>query len=188
VITARSERRLLWLAGCAVAFVAACTASPVTLTSDAGGGAGTAAVGDSGDVTPPPPGCGAFEPCAVELDAAPIGIPTFEGGISLPGFPGGPDDEGGGGGLSCVTSVDCSGGEVCGFDPNGGCNAPGACVPQTAGPAGPPACGCDGTPVQYVASGYTSAPVASPYPCGSDGGDGDAAADARADAGDAADD
>jgi hypothetical protein len=99
-------------------------------------------------------------------------------------LPGIPNDEGGVGG-SRVTSVDCSGGEVCGFDPKGGCNAPGACVPQAAGPAGLPACGCDGTPVQYVAPGYASAPVDSPYPCGSDGAEGDSAADAHGGEGDA---
>jgi len=70
----------------------------------------------------------------------------------------------------CVTSIDCAGGLVCGYDPDGGCASPGECVAQVSGPAGPPACGCDGTPVQYVAPGYTSVPVASPTACEEDSG------------------
>ena len=39
---------------------------------------------------------------------------------------------------------------------------------EVSGAAGPPACGCDGNPVQYVAPGYTSVPVASPTACDED--------------------
>jgi hypothetical protein len=85
----------------------------------------------------------------------------------------------------CVTSVDCAGGLVCGYDPAGGCDAQGECVAQVAGPSGVPACGCDGSPVQYVAPGFTSVPVASPTSCGADSGAVDAGgSDAAADDGD----
>ena len=70
----------------------------------------------------------------------------------------------------CVTSIDCAGGLVCGYDPTQGCDAPGSCVAQVSGPEGPPACGCDGLPVQYVTPTSTSEPVASPLPCDSDAG------------------
>jgi hypothetical protein len=83
-----------------------------------------------------------------------------------------------GDGGPCVTSVDCSGGFVCGYPPTAGCSAQGACVAQVSGAPGGPACGCDGTPVQYVVPGYTSEPVASPGAC--DGGAVDAGADGSA--------
>ncbi len=100
----------------------------------------------------------------------------------------------------CVTSIDCGGDLVCGYDPTAGCAALGQCVEQEPGPAGPPACGCDGLPVQYVALGWTNAPAASPLSCGAEagvdaaggpndaggpddaGGDGGAAGDAGGDA------
>ncbi len=69
-----------------------------------------------------------------------------------------------------MTSIDCAGGLVCGYDPTQGCDAPGSCVAQVSGPEGPPACGCDGLPVQYVTPTSTSAPVASPLSCGADAG------------------
>lgn len=81
-------------------------------------------------------------------------------------------------GEACVTSIDCGGGLECGYDPTQGCSAGGTCVAQISGGEAPAACGCDGLPVQYVAPGFTSDPVASPYPCGEDGGSGDAATDA----------
>jgi hypothetical protein len=104
-------------------------------------------------------------------------------GVASTGPPPVPAEPAGGG---CVTSVDCAGGLVCGYEPVNGCDAPGECVAQVSGPAGAPACGCDGNPVQYVAPGYTSVPVASPTSCGADSGAVDAGmSDAGADDGDA---
>ncbi len=82
----------------------------------------------------------------------------------------------------CVTSIDCAGGLVCGYDSKAGCDAQGECVVEVSGAAGPPACGCDGNPVQYVAPGYTSVPVASPTACDEDASvdSGDAQTDAPA--------
>jgi hypothetical protein len=91
-------------------------------------------------------------------------------------------------GSACVTSLDCGGALVCGYDPKDGCDAQGECVAQVSGPAGPPACGCDGSPAQYVAPGFTSVPVASAEPCDFDAGEAGTDADAeQADDGSAGD-
>jgi hypothetical protein len=103
-------------------------------------------------------------------------IESEDAGFSVPPTQGSPA---GVLGSSCVTSIDCGGGLVCGYEANAGCNAPGSCVQEPSGAPGPTACGCDGLPVQYVAPTYTSVPVASPLPCGDEAG-----VDAGVDAGD----
>jgi hypothetical protein len=72
---------------------------------------------------------------------------------------------GDGGYPTCATSKDCATGTVCAYDDGTGCNTIGECVtPQASAPVFS-ACGCQGQPVAYVASGYTASPVASSGPC-----------------------
>jgi hypothetical protein len=65
----------------------------------------------------------------------------------------------------CATSADCEAG-VCGFLSGAGCNVTGVCVVPVADASLPsPACGCDGLPDPYIASGFASAPASSASAC-----------------------
>jgi hypothetical protein len=99
----------------------------------------------------------------------------------------------------CDSGAACASG-VCGFLVAEGCSVVGVCVePVDASAALPPACGCSGLPVPYVAVGFTAAPASSPGACvdggsaeaGDDAGDGGAGdgegEDAGSDASDAGD-
>jgi hypothetical protein len=143
----------------------ACTGSPTgsTRESDATD-AGAADDDGSSSTTSPCSDCCFCDDAGLgvgEDTGTPIPIPPP---LQPPPFPSQPA------GGSCVTSIDCAGGLVCGYDPTQGCEAPGSCVAQVSGPEGPPACGCDGLPVQYVTPTSTSEPVASPLPCDADAG------------------
>ena len=90
----------------------------------------------------------------------------------------------------CDSGADCESG-VCGYLVSEGCSVPGVCVaPVDASAMLPPACGCDGLPDPYVASGFAAAPALSPVACvdggGAEGGvdAGDAGSDASREAGD----
>jgi hypothetical protein len=86
----------------------------------------------------------------------------------------------------CVTNSDCDGG-LCGYLAVGGCSVTGVCFPPNAssGTLPSPACGCNGLPDPYVATGFTGAPAASPGACVDGGADGgiEAGADGGVDAG-----
>jgi hypothetical protein len=123
--------------------------------------------------------------CGDVSDLGPGPSPTVGDGCGPCVLPTGPPepDPGEPSGGPCVTSVDCAGGLVCGYEPTEGCDARGQCVAQVAGPSGVPACGCDGSEVQYVAPGFTIVPVASPSPCAGDSGATDAGESEGGDAG-----
>jgi hypothetical protein len=85
----------------------------------------------------------------------------------------------------CASNADCEAG-VCGFLAGAGCSVTGVCVaPELDASLPSAACGCNGSPDPYVASGFVAAPASSPGAC-VDGGGVDAAADGADDASDAA--